>query len=442
MLLISCSDSKVDYTIIEGVIDHNTSENVRVIGADFDKEFDIEEDGTFRDTLFIKNDGFYEMLFGREAIGVYLEKGKHISFSFDESQIQGSLEFSGEGAEINNFLVKKSDFTANRMDFPTLFGSNEKDFLEALDRDEKALDSLYEAHNLSKKYRDILVKEDQYYSALLIENYESAHGYYAQNPDVQVSPSFYERLKAINFKDTAEFRKNSSYRDLVETHYTRLTTNEIPMGESGFSPLFLKKIDAEFPNGYAKDKIMFNHLQFWLSPDEHMDEVVTLYKNTNPKEENLQKINERYEILKEVVPGKASPTFNYENFKGGNTSLEDLRGKYVYIDVWATWCGPCLQEIPFLQEFEKDYADKNIQVVSISIDQEKDYNKWRDMVENRNLGGIQLMADADWKSDFVQQYGIMGIPRFILLDPEGKIVSPDAYRPSNPKLREQVDALL
>jgi thiol-disulfide isomerase/thioredoxin len=141
--------------------------------------------------------------------------------------------------------------------------------------------------------------------------------------------------------------------------------------------------------------------------------------------------------------GSPSPTFvNYENFAGGNTSLADLKGKYVYMDIWATWCGPCIKEIPSLKKIEKQYEGKNIAFVSISVDEGRGYKGdaaeaykgWKKMVTEKELGGIQLMADNGFRSDFIQKYQINGIPRFILVGPEGNIVSGDAPRPSNPAL--------
>jgi len=137
-----------------------------------------------------------------------------------------------------------------------------------------------------------------------------------------------------------------------------------------------------------------------------------------------------------------APSFEYENHAGGKTKLEDLRGKYVYIDVWATWCGPCRAEIPSLQKIEEKYHDKKIAFVSISVDEQKDYEKWKKFVVEKQLGGIQLYADKNWMSDFIKAFGINSIPRFILIDPTGKVVNADADRPSNPKLQEQLDALL
>ena len=152
-------------------------------------------------------------------------------------------------------------------------------------------------------------------------------------------------------------------------------------------------------------------------------------------------ISKNYEAnhanLVRFAKGKVSPVFkNYENYKGGTTSLEDFKGKFVYIDVWATWCAPCKAEIPHLKTLENEFHGKNIEFVSISVDKPNAYETWKKMVETENLKGVQLFADNNFDSDFIAEYGINSIPRFILLDPKGNIVDSNADRPSNPKLKE------
>lgn len=153
---------------------------------------------------------------------------------------------------------------------------------------------------------------------------------------------------------------------------------------------------------------------------------------------------ENYERVAKAnkLNGKPSPEFDYDNHKGGKTKLSDLKGKYVYIDLWATWCAPCRAEIPYLQKIEEKYYGKNIEFVSISIDKLKDNEKWKKFVTDKNLGGIQLFADKDWESEFVTSYGVTGIPRFIIVDPKGNVLSADADRPSSPELQTKLDALL
>jgi thiol-disulfide isomerase/thioredoxin len=157
---------------------------------------------------------------------------------------------------------------------------------------------------------------------------------------------------------------------------------------------------------------------------------------------NYYKMNYEANLAKSKLANTISPSFNYDNYAGGKTKLEDLKGKYVYIDVWATWCGPCRAEIPFLQKIEEKYHHKNISFVSISIDVQKDLDKWKALIKDKELGGVQLFADNNWNSQFIKDYGINSIPRFILIDPTGKIVNADASRPSSTELQVQLDALL
>ena len=113
----------------------------------------------------------------------------------------------------------------------------------------------------------------------------------------------------------------------------------------------------------------------------------------------------------------------------------------MYIDVWATWCGPCIAEIPSLKTIEKAFHGKNIQFLSISIDADKDYDKWKKMILDKELGGMQLMADNNWESQFVEDFMIKGIPRFILVDPKGNILDANAPRPSDKKLVATLNGL-
>ncbi|QTD37408.1 TlpA family protein disulfide reductase [Polaribacter batillariae] len=155
-----------------------------------------------------------------------------------------------------------------------------------------------------------------------------------------------------------------------------------------------------------------------------------------------------YAKMSSIRKGKTSPKFeNYMDFKGGKKSLDSYKGKYVYIDVWATWCGPCLQQIPYLKELTKEYKGKNIEFISISTDEptrsggswETAEKKWRKMVKERDLKGVQLWAGED--NSFQQSYRITGIPRFILVDPNGNIVDANAPRPSQPNLKELFTSL-
>lgn len=150
--------------------------------------------------------------------------------------------------------------------------------------------------------------------------------------------------------------------------------------------------------------------------------------------------NENLQMKK--LNGSPSPSFSFENHKGGLTKLEDFKGKYVYVDVWATWCAPCRAEIPFLKKIEEKYHGKNIEFLSISIDTKKDYEKWKKFVTDKELGGVQLFADNDWNSEFIKAFGINSIPRFLLIDPDGNVLNANADRPSSEDLDKVLSELV
>ena len=172
------------------------------------------------------------------------------------------------------------------------------------------------------------------------------------------------------------------------------------------------------------------------------DKFVTTYKPKILQDVTMLQQFYAQKALAKKLEGIASPTFNFENHKGGTTKLEDFKGKYVYIDVWATGCGPCRAEIPFLKKVEEKYHGKNIEFVSISVDVDKDHEKWQKFVTEKELGGVQLFADKNWNSDFIKAFGINAIPRFLLIDPTGKVLKADAARPSSVELTKLLDTLL
>ncbi len=207
--------------------------------------------------------------------------------------------------------------------------------------------------------------------------------------------------------------------------------------------------EAEFSKTFMDLEVAYNSLKgdykkldaaYFTEQDENFKAMQKSYKSY---------FMEKLEMKKLFAKGTPSPTFsNYENHNGKTSSLSDFKGKYVYIDLWATWCGPCKAEIPSLKALESKYHSRNIEFVSISVDDarrsgtmEKAHNSWKTMVTEKELTGVQLFTGKGWEADFVQTYKVSGIPRFILIDPNGNIVDADAPRPSSQKLTELFEEL-
>ena len=140
-----------------------------------------------------------------------------------------------------------------------------------------------------------------------------------------------------------------------------------------------------------------------------------------------------------VKAGDKSPDFSYEDINGKRYSLKDFKGKYLLIDMWASYCGPCQAEIPHWKKIMKEFKGKKISFVTISIDYSRE--EWEAKLKEENMDGIHLLVDRENGLEFVGKYRVETIPRYILIDQEGKVVNPDMPRPSDPEMLKVLKAL-
>ena len=323
--IFSCKEeAPKDYVSLQGKISNSDSDKLMILGRGFKKEIKVNEDGSFKDTLKVTN-GFHGFNFNSKQSSLYLKNGFDLTLDFDTKDFPNSIEFTGDGANTNDYLTKKIAYVT-----------------------EKKL----------------------------------------MNPEALL------KLEKEEFDTTMEGIKND-FDDMLKD---------------------ADDLDPEF-----------------LEKENESNKRFLEYFNTNYATQS--------KYANSIKKGADSPKFNYPDTNGKNVSLDDFKGKYVYVDVWATWCGPCKGEIPFLKKLDEEYKDKKIVFVSLSIDEMKNKDKWLKMVKDENLQGVQIMADKAWNSDFVKAYNIRGIPRFILIDKEGKILNDNAPRPSNPNLKELFNSL-
>ncbi|MDW7695106.1 AhpC/TSA family protein [Flammeovirgaceae bacterium SG7u.111] len=119
--------------------------------------------------------------------------------------------------------------------------------------------------------------------------------------------------------------------------------------------------------------------------------------------------------------GKEAPEIKLENPNGEMVALSSLRGKYVLIDFWAAWCGPCRHENPNVVKLYAEYKDKGFEIFGVSLDKTKE--DWVKAIEDDNLGWVHVSDLKFWNSSVVPKYNITGIPMTYLLDKEGKIIA-------------------
>ncbi|WP_157961109.1 TlpA family protein disulfide reductase [Lutibacter citreus] len=440
LVIISCKqESNINYAIVSGKITNKDVSELFLSSKDNSiKEFiKVAEDGTFRDTIDIM-EGFYTLKVKKNIIQLYLKAKNNIVINFDENDVENSLSLSGTGSEISIYLASKKNKKNEILGTDTsIYLLGESEYKEKITELKSTLISeLDEIKGISEEF---ILKEKRniYYSYLLsLNKYERYHAHYAKKEDFKVSEGYLNELEAVSYSNEKDFLFSSDYENLVNVYYHKKAAEIVDKDGVDEDIAFLKVVNG-IENETIKNKLLYANSVYGITYTKKLEDFYKEFMKGCTNEKYKTKITESYNKLIKVSKGQPSPRFvNYENFLGGTTSLDDLKGKYVYIDVWATWCGPCKTEIPFLKKVEKKYHGKNIEFVSISIDLAKDHDKWKTMIEDKELKGIQLLADNDWKSDFISEYLVKGIPRFILIDPAGKIINSNAPRPSSEKLIE------
>lgn len=429
IVVASCSQSQKPVSF-KADISNTEAKEITISGFDYNKKIAIVE-AKASDTLNITQAGVYQLSFGRATTGIYLSPGDKISLSADAKDFTKSLSITSPHADVQDYIKVKADLEGSIFS-RALFDLNPEVFATKISGRKDSLVSIFNASPAKEILSDESESIDLFAKRLMF-----IYPDYSDQKVADLPAEYQDVLAGLDLNDESKYTSMPNYKSIVKDHFSM---NMYRDTSDTYEEVFMNHI-AELPAGNIRDQLLYGDMRYIMGPNDNLEKLYAFFNENSSNTEQKGKIEELYSAFQKLKKGELSPTFEYENHAGGTTKTEDLAGKYVYVDVWATWCGPCIGEIPSLKKVEKQYHGKNIEFVSISIDNKPDYDKWKKMVNDKELGGVQLMADNAWQSKFVQDYKINGIPRFILIDPEGKIVSADAPRPSDKKLIETLEGL-
>lgn len=362
---------------------------------------------------------------------LYLEPGNNLTISCSADGKLKDIKYEGENITENIFIntpkVYSFDPLSHRRDYSLNEYSTKLDSIVEVNRGElKAkgfsenftkLESKRIYVNSSQRFLRDVSREDPNFTDILKKR-------------MSLDASYLAILEHRNFMETA-------IRILVSSENQNLSG--LKKSEASVRKICEVIKDRE-TRSFLVDLYVVKHIS--SAGLKGADYLTSTYRKEVVDPKKIVIFDEIYGKYKKLDKGESCPDFTFKDVDDRDVSLKDLKGKYVYIDLWATWCGPCKEEIPFMQKLEEKYHGKEIHFVGISIDKKKDIPAWKAMVKEKNMGGLQLnfMDNWDWVKLFMP--GTMSVPRFVLLDRDGKFIDANMSRPSDVETVKIFDEIL
>jgi thiol-disulfide isomerase/thioredoxin len=452
MLFFSCSETKKEtqkphkanknYTFSGQIQNHTPSIDSLFIKNDKNQTITsiyIDTTGSFNHQGSI-NSGLYTLSYGNENTSIYLEPQLDLHLTFSPSEFDETIQYKGKGEANNNYLAQKTllrEGFGDKTSYAYYGKLDEKDFLNQSDsllNEEMNLFTRFEK-GFSDKFKAVQKAELEFNHFKKLAQYQSLKRYLTGDKEFKVSKDFPNVFDNLNVNNDSLIGSNA-YLDFVE-YYCQKEAGKDTNKSQEYGIKYLLTLDKLVNNEKIKNKLCFRFANYRITYAKDLEQFYTEAKKLITEESDLQSVTKKYYKLKKLAKGNPSPTFAFNDINNKEVKLSDLKGKPVYIDVWATWCGPCQREIPYLKEIEKEFHS-TIHFVSIAMNDNKE--KWKKMVKKEKLGGFQLFAEKE-ESSFFDEYIVEGIPRFILLDKEGNIIDANAPRPSSGEIQSIMQKL-
>lgn len=190
--------------------------------------------------------------------------------------------------------------------------------------------------------------------------------------------------------------------------------------------LELGKISLAFAKSHPKSYLAPEQLYYALTRNGssiYFDEIKSVFENLDDEIKNSSKsveLKSGIENFAKSQVGVQAPKFEMKKLNGEIVKLEDFRGKYVLLDFWASWCKPCLEDMPHIKELNQKYKSEGLEIIGISED--KNVQKWKDAIEKFELSAWRQFSIEQNQSSVKSDYFVNVIPIKVLIDPNGKII--------------------
>ena len=445
LLLTNCQKQGDSYTILNIKLPELAGQGLTM--SEFSEGLLKHIPSVTTDTLSIENPVILSLQSPGDYQSYYVFVRPGETIEIGEGEEEATLRVSGGAGEENAVLreyadaVRFSGIEANMFDLSTLEPDS---FLLAFSELCQPLENLVgravDKEAFSPDFKRALQQRYQAFRGTALMNYELYYEYQrATKPDLP--DTFYDELSKIALEPSLlVFEEGKAYGNLLNEK--ALAGVEFESLGDHFTALY-HQVDSTFQDpmlkSYFQLGVLENQISFGSSIDD-MQPLIEAYRGQALPPYLEKRLAQTLAPWDGLYRGDPAPDFTGMTREGDPVKLSQLKGKTIYVDVWATWCQPCIAEIPSLKSLEAELHDQPVEFVSISIDEQRNQDRWLAFIERENLGGTQLLAAGAWQSDIVQSYNIQGIPRFLLIDPEGKILSSNAPRPSDPATKALLES--
>ena len=429
---------QTDYAILQGEVQNYRGDGL-VLRNNFWEPIDTIQlvNGQFRDTLKLP-DSYYYLSIGEETMYLYLEAGMDLNLTVNASDIDNTASWQGVGQEPNNYLLSKDRLTNSIPLEQRIYNEygllGEADFLAQTKSIYQAyLGHFEQAKGLSPEFSFLEENSIKIANAIRIEQFEGIKRLVTNDESFEVSENYPDPFAGLDLNN-ALLMRTYEYEQIMQYYVSSLITDR--SGSVDFFVLFQQELGKSDLKPEIRDRLGLKNSEYGFTYTKDQERYYREYMSFVSIPEYRDDFQRRYNEIR-MEKGKPSPGFQLEGLDNKQYTLDDFKGKYLYIDLWASWCTPCIAQIPHLKKLEDKYKDK-ITFISIAWNDRK--ANWKNAIEKYDLSGIQLFA-PDKNTDFFTFYNVSAIPRFILLDKEGNIIESMARQPSEDRLDEQLGSL-
>lgn len=437
LLLASCSPVPEETlpSVFEGRFIGYGGEYVEffLIGEDGYVEVPVEvaDDGSFCDTLNFGTVYDCALFADRFMFRVCIEEGKHYNAEFDlTTGTETDFRFYGDGEKENLYL---SHYWEKFCTMETLLKECSsydrfEDYIAAVDAVADGLRAELEAID-NIPFKDYYGNEFDRIRSTYVRFYPLNR--VASSGTYRPETEYLEALKADSAMDDAQY--SAMLRSV--TGFAPYLFPEMNLREG------LRAVSDFGGSRKRKEQAVSALINAYVDAgcNSALGEAYEYYKENVRKPDS--ELCAKVENAMTLSPGTEAPDIAFEDMDGNVFHLSDFRGKPLYVDFWASWCGPCCEEIPYMAKLVAGLgADPEIVCISISIDEERD--NWTAKLSEEELLWPQFIATAEGLDTISGDYGVNGIPRFMLFNPDGTIASINAPRPSCPGVLDDLRELL